>query len=71
MWVADGYGAGGLGQKISKLLAHLLRDTRYVIGEGDGVFAPALRHFIGVACDEAARRDTWNDATLKIHKRGL
>src|SRR5208337_772965 len=24
-----------------------------------------------VACDEAGRRDTWNDATLKIHKRRL
>ena len=35
------------------------------------MFAPALRHFIGMACDEAARRDQWNDATLRIHKRRL
>ncbi len=24
-----------------------------------------------MACEEAGRRDTWNDATLKIHKRRL
>ena len=52
-------------------LAHLLRDTQYVIDEGDGVFAPAFRHFIGLACDEAERRDKWNDATCRIHKRRL
>ena len=50
-------------------LAHLLRDTQYVIE--DGVFAPAFRHFIGLACDEAERRDKWNDATCRIHKRRL
>ena len=73
VWVADRYGAqaGWATKDQQACLAHLLRDTQYVIDEGDGVFAPALRHFIGVACDEAARRDTWNDATLKIHKRRL
>jgi transposase len=72
VWVADRYGAqaGWAGER-QVCLAHLLRDTQYVIDEGDGVFAPALRHSIGMACDKARRRDTWNDATLKIHKRRL
>ena len=73
MWVADRYAAQvGWAEKEQQVcLAHLLRDTQYVIDEGDGVFAPALRHFIGMACDEASRRDKWNDATLQIHRRRL
>ncbi len=73
VWVADRYGAqaGWATKHQQACLAHLLRDTQYVIDEGDGVFAPALRHFFGMACDEAERRDKWNDATLKIHKRRL
>jgi transposase len=73
VWVADRYGAqaGWTTRDQQVCLAHLLRDTQYVIDEGDGVFAPALRHFIGVACEEASRRDKWNDATLKIHRRRL
>ena len=72
-WVSDRYGAqAGWAKKDHQVcLAHLLRDTQYVIDEGDGIFAPALRHFIGVACEEAERRDTCNDATLKIHARRL
>ena len=72
-WVSDRYGAqAGWATKDQQVcLAHLLRDTQYVVDEGDGVCAPALRHFIGMACDEAARRDQWNDATLRIHKRRL
>jgi transposase len=72
VWVADRYGAqAGWAERRQVCLAHLLRDTQYVIDEGDGVFAPAFRHFIAVACDEAARRDKWNDATLQIHERRL
>lgn len=73
VWVADRYAAQvGWAEKEQQVcLAHLLRDTQYVIDEGDGVFAPALRHFIGMACDEASRRDKWNDATLQIHRRRL
>src|SRR5271165_5803191 len=72
-WVADRYSAqaGWAAKDQQACLAHLLRDTQYVIDEGDGVFAPAFRHFIGVACDEAERRDKWNDATLNLHKRRL
>jgi len=72
-WVSDRYGAqAGWAEKEQQVcLAHLLRDTQYVIDEGDGVFAPALRHFIGLACDEAKRRDKWNDATLNLHRRRL
>ena len=73
VWVADRYGAqAGWAEKEQQVcLAHLLRDTQYVIDEGDDVFAPAFRHFIGVACEEAERRDLWNDATLQLHKRRL
>ena len=72
VWVADRYGAqDGWAKDRQVCLAHLLRDTQYVIDQGDGVFAPAFRHFIGVACEEAGRRDLWNDATLQIHKRRL
>jgi transposase len=72
-WVSDRYGAqAGWAEKEQQVcLAHLLRDTQYVIDGGDGVFAPALRHFIGFACDEAKRRDKWNDATLNLHRRRL
>ena len=72
-WVSDRYSAqAGWAEKDHQVcLAHLLRDTQYVIDEGDGIFAPALRHFIGAACDEAELRDRWNDATLKIHARRL
>jgi transposase len=72
VWVADRYGAqAGWAEHRQACLAHLLRDTQYLIDQGDGVFAPALRHFIGVACDEAERRDRWNDATLDLHRRRL
>jgi transposase len=72
-WVSDRYGAqAGWAEKEQQVcLAHLLRDTQYVIDEGDGVFAPAFRHFIGLACDEAKRRDKWNEATLNLHRRRL
>lgn len=72
-WVSDRYSAqAGWAKKDHQVcLAHLLRDTQYVIDEGDGIFAPAMRHFIGLACDEAKLRDTWNDATLKLHKQRL
>jgi transposase len=73
VWVSDRYGAqAGWAKKDQQVcLAHLLRDTQYVIDEGDGVFAPALRHFLALACDEAARRDRLNDVTLKLHRRRL
>ena len=55
----DRYGAqAGWAKDQQACLAHLLRDTQYVIDEGDAVFSPALRHFIGVACEEAGRRNT-------------
>lgn len=71
-WVADRYGAqAGWSQQRQVCLAHLLRDTQYVMDQGDGVFAPALRHFIGVACDAAERRDKWSQAALDRHRRRL
>jgi transposase len=72
-WVSDRYSAqtGWAKTDHQVCLAHLLRDTQFVMDEGDAVFAPRMRHFIGMACDAAERRDKWNDATLKIHKRRL
>ena len=48
-------------------LAHLLRDTQFVIDEGDAVFAPGLRHLLGRACRIGARRERLTDASLKIY----
>jgi transposase len=72
-WVCERYAAqaGRARKEQQSCLAHLLRDAQYLIDEGDGVFAPALRRFIGMACDEAERRDEWNGVTLKLHKRRL
>ena len=72
VWVADRYGAqAGWAERRQACLAHLLRDTQYIIDQGDGVFAPALRRFIGEACDEAEQRERWNDATLDLQRRRL
>src|SRR5271165_3099229 len=70
VWVADRYGAqaGWATKHQQACLAHLLRDTQYVIDEGDGVFAPALRHFLGMACDEAERRDNGTTQLSKSTK---
>ena len=48
-------------------LAHLLRDTQFVLDEGDEVFAPAFLHLIGRACRIGRRRDRLADASLKIY----
>ena len=73
VWVADRYGAqaGWATKGQQACLAHLLRDTQYVIDQGDRIFAPALRAFIGRACKAAKKRDKWNDGTLAIHRSRL
>jgi transposase len=68
-WVSDRFGAQmGWAKKDHQIcLAHLLRDTQFVIDEGDHVFAPGLRHLIGRACRIGRRRERLADASLKIY----
>jgi transposase len=67
VWVSDRFGAqNGWAKKEHQVcLAHLLRDTQFVIDEGDEIFAPGLRHLIGRACRIGARRHRLADASLK------
>jgi transposase len=68
-WVSDRFGAQkGWAKKHHQIcLAHLLRDTQFVIDEGDEIFAPGLRHLIGRACRIGSRRHRLADASLKIY----
>jgi transposase len=68
-WVSDRFGAqNGWAKKEHQIcLAHLLRDTQFVIDEGDEIFAPELRHLIGRACRIGRRRHRLADASLKIY----
>jgi transposase len=68
-WVSDRFGAqNGWAKKHHQIcLAHLLRDTQFVIDEGDEIFAPRLRHLLGRACRIGSRRHRLADASLKIY----
>ena len=68
-WVSDRFGAQmGWAKKHHQIcLAHLIRDTQFVIDEGDEVFAPAFRHLLGRACRIGGRRERLADASLKIY----
>jgi len=68
-WVSDRFGAqNGWAKKDHQVcLAHLLRDTQFVIDEGDQIFAPGLRHLLGRACRIGSRRHRLADASLKIY----
>ncbi len=72
-WVSDRFGAqkGWAKNDHQICLAHLLRDTQFVIDEGDDVFAPGLRHLIGRACRLGRRRERLADASLKIYRAKL
>jgi transposase len=69
VWVSDRFGAQmGWAKKHHQIcLAHLIRDTQFVIDEGDEVFAPAFRHLLGRACRIGGRRERLADASLKIY----
>jgi transposase len=69
VWVSDRFGAqNGWAKKEHQVcLAHLLRDTQFVIDEGDEIFAPGLRHLLGRACRIGSRRHRLADASLKIY----
>jgi len=68
-WVSDRYGAqkGWSTKHHQVCLAHLLRDTQFVIDEGDQVFAPGLRHLLGRACRIGQRRERLADSSLQIY----
>jgi transposase len=68
-WVSDRFGSQkGWAKKHHQIcLAHLMRDTQFVIDEGDDAFAPGLRHLIGRACRIGRRRRRLADASLKIY----
>jgi transposase len=68
-WVSDRFGAqNGWAKKDHQVcLAHLLRDTQFVIDQGDQIFAPGLRHLLGRACRIGSRRHRLADASLKIY----
>ena len=69
VWVSDRFGAQmGWAKKHHQIcLAHLIRDTQFVVDEGDEVFAPAFRHLLGRACRIGGRRERLADASLKIY----
>ena len=68
-WVSDRFGAqkGWSTKHHQVCLAHLLRDTQFVIDEGDQVFAPGLRHLIARACRIGRRRQRLADASLQTY----
>jgi transposase len=72
-WVSDRFSAqkGWAKKRHQICLAHLIRDTQFVIDEGDQVFAPGLRHLIGRACRIGRRRPRLADASLKIYRARL
>jgi transposase len=63
--VADCYG-GQLGHGAARqmCLAHLLRDAKYAIEDGDTVFAPGFRQLLLRATAIGKRRDTLRNTTL-------
>jgi transposase len=72
VWVADRYG-GQLGHGVVRqmCLAHLLRDAKYAIEEGDTVFAPGFRLLLLRAVAIGKRRDTLKDSTLAQYRADL
>jgi transposase len=68
-WVSDRFGAqNGWAKKDHQVcLAHLIRDTQFVIDQGDQIFAPGLRHLLGRACRIGSRRHRLADASLEIY----
>jgi transposase len=65
VWVADRYGGQlGHGAVRQMCLAHLLRDAKYAIEDGDTVFAPGFRRLLLWAVAIGKRRDTLKDTTL-------
>jgi transposase len=70
-WLSDRLGSQmGWAKKAQQVcLAHLIRDARYAIDAGDGVFAPGLETLLEDACAVGRRRHDLADATLRGHRR--
>jgi transposase len=72
VWVADRYGGQlGHGAVRQMCLAHLLRDAKYAIEEGDTGFAPGFRLLLLRAVAIGRRRDTLKDSTLTQYRADL
>lgn len=72
VWVADRYGGQlGHGAVRQMCLAHLLRDAKYAIEDGDTVFAPGFRQLLLRAVAIGKRRDTLKDSTLRQYQADL
>ena len=72
VWVADRYGAQNHhGKQRQVCLAHLLRDTQYVIDQGDEGFAPGFKKLLLRAIDIGRRRDELKDRTLQQYFHAL
>lgn len=72
VWVADRYaGQAGHGQERQLCLAHLLRDARYAVEEGDRVFAPGFKTLLLRAMAIGKRRETLQDTTLRQYRADL
>lgn len=72
IWVADRYG-GQLhhGAARQMCLAHLLRDAKYAIEEGDATFAPGFRLLLLRAVAIGKRRAMLKDTTLAQYRADL
>jgi transposase len=72
VWVADRYGGqSGHGTVRQMCLAHLLRDAKYAIEDGDTVFAPGFRSLLLRAVAIGKRREALADATLARYRADL
>lgn len=72
VWVADRYGGQrGHGVVRQMCLAHLLRDARYAIEEGDTLFAAGFRWLLLRAVAIGRRREALKDTTLAQYRADL
>lgn len=72
VWVADRYGGQrGHGEVRQMCLAHLLRDAKYAIEQGDLGFALGFRFLLLRAVAIGKRRDTLKDSTLAQYHADL
>jgi len=73
VWLSDRLGSqtGWARRDHQFCLAHLIRDVQYVVDQGDGVFAPALKGLLKRACALGRRRADLADATLKSYLADL
>jgi transposase len=72
VWMADRYGGQlGHGAVRQMRLAHLLRDAKYAIEDGDAVFAPGFRQLLLRAMAIGKRRDALKDTTLAQYHADL